>query len=278
MKTLKIGTRGSPLALAQTQMVVDALSSNGYASEIIKVKTSGDRFQSVPLNQIGGKALFAKELQTLLLEDKIDLAVHSLKDLETIHPEGLSLLGVLKREEPNDVLITKKGFLNGDFSEGMPFVLGTCSPRREAFVKHFFKNATIVPLRGNVESRLQKIKLNEMDATILALAGLKRLNLLEKLSHDFDFKVLDIETFTPASCQGIIGIEGKDHFKEIVNLISDVTTYSLAMLERQRVKDFSGNCHSAIGVHARIVDTHTHILTRYIDPITNQMTFKKQKI
>ncbi|CAO5681849.1 MAG: Porphobilinogen deaminase [Holosporales bacterium] len=276
MRVIKIGTRGSPLALLQAQMVAGALKFKGYDADIIPVKTTGDKFLSMPLQSIGGKALFAKELQIMLLNKTIDIAVHSLKDLETTHPEGLSLLGVLKREEPNDVLITRKGFLNAYINDGQDFILGTCSPRREAFIRYFYKNAKIVSLRGNVESRLQKILSNELDATILALAGLKRLGLFEKLHEVVDFKVLDVDQFTPASCQGIIGIEGRPDLKDVISSISDETTYKACVIERQKINDFGGTCSSAIGVHATILENSAEVLMQYIDKSTHEMIFKKE--
>lgn len=242
---LRLASRGSPLALIQTNLVSEKLVALGHTTEVIVIKTSGDKNQTTSLADMGGKALFAKEIQQALLDRTADLGVHSLKDLEVDHPQGLHLLGVLERAAPSDVLITQSSM---DMTK--PFVLGTCSPRRSAFAKDLWPMATIVPLRGNVQTRLGKLEAGDMDATIMAKAGLERLGIYESLKDQFHVEDLSLDLFVPAVCQGIIGIEGLLEFSEIVAAINHEPTYQSALQERRIIKEFGGNCHSAIGVYS----------------------------
>ncbi|CAO4834670.1 MAG: Porphobilinogen deaminase [Holosporales bacterium] len=263
---IRIGTRGSPLALSQANLVKDALFKHGYDATLVIIKTSGDLNTKTPLTDIGGKALFAKEIQLALLNDEIDIGVHSLKDLECDHPKGLMLLATLPREDPRDLLIC-----NNDIDPSFDhFTLGTCSPRRAFFAKQIFHKVHITPLRGNVQTRLEKLSSKICDATILAIAGLKRLGILKDIQEQYKTLILPTHLFPPASCQGIIGIEGKPHFKEICDLINDPDTMKMAMIERTIVKDFNGTCHSAIGILTRINEKKVYVA--YQDPKT--LTFQ----
>ncbi|CAO5678632.1 MAG: Porphobilinogen deaminase [Holosporales bacterium] len=263
---IRIGTRGSPLALSQANLVKEALFKHGYDSTLIVIKTSGDLNTKTPLADMGGKALFAKEIQHALLTDEIDIAVHSLKDLECDHPSGLMLLATLPREDPRDVLI-----YNHDIDPSSDhFTLGTCSPRRAFFAKQMFHHAHITPLRGNVQTRLEKLSSGTCDATILAIAGLKRLGILDDIQERYKTLILPTNLFPPASCQGIVGIEGKPHFKEICDLINDPDTMKMAMIERAIIKEFNGTCHSAIGVLTNMKEKKVYVA--YQDKKT--LTFK----
>ena len=180
-KPLRIGTRGSPLALAQATEVqkrlcaVEPLMDNGKMPIIKTIKTSGDKFLDQPLKEIGGKGLFSKEIDEALICDKIDLAVHSVKDLETLLPNGITLAAVIKREDPRDVFISQLAKSIDDLPSGS--IIGTSSLRRQAQILRRRPDLVVKPFRGNVQTRIQKLKDGDVDATLLALAGLKRLKI-----------------------------------------------------------------------------------------------------
>lgn len=276
-KILKIGTRKSPLAMLQAQKVSALFKQYNIETEIIGIETSGDKFNTQPLSEIGGKALFAKEIQKALIEDRIHLAVHSLKDLETTHPEGLCLLATLPREDPRDVFIALKGRSKEFLDENRSFVFGTCSPRRSAFMKFFWENSSITPLRGNIETRLSKVVDGVIDATILAAAGLKRMELIQKFSSVLDFVFLDLKKFTPASCQGVIGIEGKKEFSCFTDLINDQETFLTSCIERKIIAEFGGSCKSAIGIYSFREDQKMSTYKRWIDEKKGVMNFFEEQ-
>ena len=201
---LRLGTRGSPLALTQARMVRAALAAaHGLDPERIAlevIRTSGDRIQDRPLAEVGGKGLFTKEIEEALAAGAIDLAVHSSKDMPTVLPAGLVLSAFMEREDPRDVFISRKAKSIAELPHGA--TVGTASLRRQAMVKRKRPDLTIVPLRGNVETRLRKLDEGVADATLLALAGLKRLGLADAATA-----VLDVDEFLPAVGQGAIGIE-----------------------------------------------------------------------
>lgn len=256
---IRIGTRGSPLALKQTSFVVEALQQNGVETCVTTYQTSGDRCQSKPLYDMGGKALFVKELQVALLNKEIDIAVHSLKDCEATHPVGLVLGAVLPRATISDVLISERSFMPGDH-----FTLGTASPRRMAMIQQLYPNVQTSLLRGNVQTRLQKLLNAQFDATILAKAGLERLGLLDAdgLIGYPTLRVVDLP-FVPAACQGIIGIECRDNDPVLEQLakINHLPTYQQAVIERFVIAAMEGDCRTAIGVYAEILNTTDFRLT-----------------
>src|SRR6478672_3822636 len=204
---LRIGTRGSPLALVQAHMVqarlAAALGVDVGAIELATIRTSGDVTQDRPLAEEGGKGLFTKEIEEALLDGRIDLAVHSAKDMPTILPKGLVLAACLEREDPRDVFISHHAPSLGELPRGAR--LGTASLRRQAIAKRARPDLRVTPLRGNVETRLRKLEAGEVDATLLALAGLKRLGLAE---HATD--IMSADEFLPAVGQGAIGIEARN--------------------------------------------------------------------
>ncbi|MDP2193173.1 MAG: hydroxymethylbilane synthase [Alphaproteobacteria bacterium] len=270
MKHIRIGTRRSKLARIQAELVASKLHAWGVETTIIPIQTSGDQNQNAPLADIGGKALFCKELQLALLDDHIDIAVHSLKDLEVFHPQGLKLLTTIERDDPGDIFLTHKG--NGElFLKDSPFVLGTCSPRRACFMKHLYPNVRIVPLRGNVETRLDKLSSGIIDATILAASGLNRLGILGQLTQQFDVIPLNKQHFTPACGQGIIAIEGKDYLYDFMQRIGHAPTYAQAILERYVQQVFEGTCHSALGAYATILGQKFNLQIQYEHPIHKDM-------
>jgi hydroxymethylbilane synthase len=273
MQKLKVGTRSSPLALIQAQRVCDQLRRRNVETEIITIQTSGDKNQTKSLADLGGKVLFAKELQQALLNDDIDLAVHSLKDLETTHPKGLKLLATLERDHVGDVFITPKGCAQKYMqSSGPEFILGTCSPRREYFIKNMYSNVRVKPLRGNIGRRLKTLEDGIIDATIMAAAAIQRLNIKNDLEKKFDLILLDQNIFTPASCQGIIGVEGKESFYDLMQYISHAPTYAQSVIERYAVECFQGTCHSAIGALSTIKGDTFWLKIQYASPKTGKMT------
>lgn len=273
MKKLKVGTRSSPLALLQAQRVCDKLKIHNIQTEIIKIQTSGDKDQTRPLADIGGKVLFAKELQQALLNNDVDLAIHSLKDLETTHPQGLKLLATLERDHVGDVFITPKGCAQKYMHlSGPSFIVGTCSPRREYFIKNLYPNVIVKPLRGNIGTRLKTLADGTIDATIMAAAAIQRLNIKHDLEKEYDVILLDQNIFTPASCQGIIGVEGKEHLYDLMQYISHAPTYAQSILERYAVQCFQGTCHSAIGALAIIKGDSFTLQLQCKSPKTGHMS------
>ena len=251
--TLRIGTRGSPLALVQAREVQGRLArACGLAPERIEIKTirtTGDAIQDRPLAEAGGKGLFTKEIEEALLSGAIDLAVHSSKDMPTVLPAGLELSAFLPREDARDAFISRHAKSLRDLPRGA--VVGTASLRRQALLKRLRPDLAIVPLRGNVETRLRKIENGDADATVLALAGLKRLGLVDAATA-----VLDLDEFLPAVGQGAIGIEMRnddDKTRELVDAINDPDTATALAAERAFLAVLDGSCRTPIAGHAHIV-------------------------
>ena len=249
---LRLGTRGSPLALAQAHMVRQSLAkAHGFDPEQIAIeaiRTSGDRIQDRPLADVGGKGLFTKEIEEALAAGAIDLAVHSSKDMPTVLPPGLVLSAFMEREDPRDVFISRKAKSIADLPRGA--TVGTASLRRQAMMKRQRPDLTIVPLRGNVETRLRKLGEGVADATVLALAGLKRLGLADAATA-----VLDVNEFLPAVGQGAIGIETRaDDARtcELLAAINHADTFSALAAERAFLAVLDGSCRTPIGGHATI--------------------------
>jgi hydroxymethylbilane synthase len=212
------------------------------------IQTSGDRIKDLPLADAGGKGLFTKEIEEALATGRIDLAVHSSKDMTTVLPPGLVLSAFLPREDARDAFISRKATALAELPAGA--VVGTASLRRAAMVKRLRPDLAIAPLRGNVETRLRKIEAGDADATLLAVAGLKRLGLLTAATA-----VLDIDEFLPAVGQGAIGIETRaDDAKTraLVAKIDDADTASAVTAERAFLAVLDGSCRTPIGGHARI--------------------------
>src|SRR5436305_6950811 len=214
--------------------------------EIVTIRTSGDRIQDRPLSEAGGKGLFTKEIEEALLAGSIDLAVHSAKDMPTLLPDGLMLAACLPREDVRDAFISRKASRVQDLPQGA--VVGTASLRRQAMVKRLRPDVSVVPLRGNVETRLRKLDAGEVDATLLALAGLKRLG-----RADAATAVLDIETFPPAVGQGAIAIEiraSDGRIRDLLAAIADANTGIALAAERAFLAVLDGSCRTPIAGHA----------------------------
>jgi hydroxymethylbilane synthase len=245
MPTLRIGTRGSPLALAQARAVATALrDAHGWGPELIEIMpitTSGDQLRDRSLAEAGGKVLWTRELDLALLDGRTDLSVHSMKDVETFRPEALAIAAMLPREDVTDRLIGAGSL--AELREGAR--VGTSSPRRSAQLLARRSDLAIVPLRGNVETRLRKVETGEADATLLASAGLKR------LGHDEIGTVL--EDFLPAPAQGAIGIEVRAsdrRLRALIQAIDDQDTHKAVETERRLLAGLGGTCRSAVAALA----------------------------
>jgi len=254
VRSLRIGTRGSPLALAQTHMVRAALAQahgvaeDHFAVEIIK--TTGDQIQDRPLSESGGKGLFTKELDSALIAGGIDLAIHSSKDLPTHLPAEIVIAGYLPREDARDAWIGRNGATLDQLPAGA--VVGTASLRRAAQVKRLRPDVRTTLLRGNVHTRLNKVESGEIDATLLALAGLKRLGLAERATA-----LLSLDDFPPAVGQGAIGITCRANDAEtraaLAPLLDEATALALTA-ERAFLAALDGSCRTPIAGHATVKD------------------------
>ena len=247
-RTIRIATRGSPLALAQAGLVRNHLTSahprlgEPGAIEITSYKTTGDKQQSGLLTAIGGKGLFTKEIEEALLVGQTDIAVHSMKDLPSVLPEGLILGAFLPREDPRDALVAHTVTSLDDLPAGA--LVGTASLRRKAILLSQRPDICIEPLRGNVETRLRNIEAGKMDATFLAVAGLIRLGLIDRASA-----LLDPDVMLPALCQGAIGIECREDDKEtqkILSVIDHRETRIVISAERAFLAALDGSCRTPI--------------------------------
>lgn len=255
---LRLGTRGSPLALAQANIVRTLLArSTGApetAFEIVVIKTTGDAIQDRPLSEVGGKGLFTKEIEEALLSGRIDLAVHSAKDMPTISQPGLMLAACLEREDPRDAFISLKAKSLAELRHGAR--LGTASLRRQAIVKKARPDLVVSPLRGNVETRLRKLEAGEVDATLLAIAGLNRLGLAHHATS-----IMPVEEFLPAVAQGAIGIEtrGDDNrTRQFVAPINHAPTFIAVACERAFLAALDGSCKTPLAGHATLSGDTLH--------------------
>jgi hydroxymethylbilane synthase len=249
-RTLRIGTRGSPLAVIQAEAVGNALMrAHAELSVAYRVvRTSGDRIQDRPLAEVGGKGLFTKEIEHGLLDGTIDIAVHSMKDVETFLPDGLCIAAMLPREDPLDALLSKGGARLDALPHGAR--IGTSSIRRQAQLLHRRPDLRIVPFRGNVETRLRKLEGGEAEATLLAAAGLKRLGRLGIITE-----LLDPETILPAAGQGAIGIEVRaadGATRSLLAAIDHPETTACVGAERTMLAALDGSCRTPIGALATL--------------------------
>jgi hydroxymethylbilane synthase len=247
---LRIGSRGSPLALVQAQAVRGRLAAAlGCADDEIAIeviKTSGDRIQDRSLADAGGKGLFTKEIEEALIERRIDLAVHSAKDMPTVLPAGLTIAACLPREDVRDVLIARGAASLAALPRGA--VVGTASMRRQALVLHARPDLRVVTFRGNVETRIAKLERGEADATLLALAGLNRLGLSGAATA-----VLPVDDFLPAVGQGIVAVETREddaRVRRMLASIDDEDASTALLAERAYLAALDGSCRSPIAGHA----------------------------
>ncbi|WP_112384208.1 hydroxymethylbilane synthase [Sphingomonas carotinifaciens] len=249
MAVFRLGTRGSPLALTQARMVRDALlAAHGWGEDavaIVPIRTTGDRVQDRALAEIGGKALWTKELDRALLANEIDAAVHSMKDVETIRPAAITIAAMLPRADVRDRLIGAPDIAT--LRSGA--VVGTSSPRRRAQLLRHRPDLRIVLFRGNVETRLAKLAAGEADATLLAAAG------LDRLGRDDVGTAIPTDTMLPAPAQGAVGIETRadDHdARRIVAAIDHNDTSACVLAERALLAGLAADCHSPVGAMASL--------------------------
>ena len=245
---LRLGTRGSKLARVQAEMVAHALRERGAACEIVLVKTTGDRILDRPLADAGGKGLFTKELEEALLSGAIDLAVHSMKDVPTALPDGLTIAAILSREDPSDAVIAKGVHALSELPPGAR--VGTSSVRRQAQLLRLRPDLHCVLLRGNVDTRLAKLDAGDMDAIILALAGLKRLGLAARVTS-----VLPHEEWLPSLAQGAVGIEIRKSDARTASPVAalDDASASIALAcERAFQAVLDGSCRTPIAGLAKL--------------------------
>lgn len=249
-RKIKIGSRGSPLALWQANWIKDQLESRNpdIPVEIVIIKTSGDKIQDVPLAKIGGKGLFIKELEEALLRKDVDFAVHSMKDMPIKFPFALCIASVTKRENPFDALISRNNIKLNDLPKGAK--IGTGSLRRASQLLHYRPDLNLIPLRGNVETRIKKLETEGLDAIILATAGLIRLGWGDKISE-----IISPEILLPAMGQGAVGIEARKHDVDNQILLADMddeNTHLALDAERAVVTQLEGGCNVPIGAFATI--------------------------
>jgi len=253
---IRIGTRRSALALIQAREVADALRARGAAVDLVPVATEGDRHAAASLALLGGKGLFVREIEEMLLAGRIDVAVHSLKDLPAELPPGLCLAALPARADARDVLVSREGHRLRELAPGA--AVGTSSPRRRALVLAARPDLRVEPLRGNVDTRLSKLQSGACDAVILAAAGLQRLGVAPAHAE-----VLDAEEFIPAVGQGIIAVEARsDDGRTLAALaaLDDRLTRACAEAERAFLRRLGASCASPLAAHATVA-TGSGVLT-----------------
>src|SRR5438309_172989 len=250
MQGLRLGTRGSPLALAQARKVAAAIETaqrwpDGWV-QIVEIKTTGDKVQDRPLAEIGGKALWTKELDRALLDGEVDFCVHSMKDVESIRPDGMHIAAVRPRGDVRDRLVGAESI--DKLKQGAR--VGTSSPRRTAQLRRLRPDLRIVAIRGNVETRLSKVESGEVDATLLASAGLKRLEIDAGTS-------IPTETLLPAPGQAVIGMECRTNdtrTQSVLSTVSNGITYNCVMVERAFTRALGATCHSPVAAFCAFED------------------------
>jgi len=252
---LVLGTRGSPLALWQARHVAGRLEAAwpGLGVRLEVIRTTGDKIQDVPLAKLGGKALFVKEIEEALLDGRVDLAVHSMKDVPTDLPAGLHILAIGEREDPRDVLISRTGTRFGDLPRGAR--VGTSSLRRQAQLLHHRPDLEIVGLRGNLDTRLRKLHSEGLDAIVLAAAGVRRLGLFDRVTE-----VLPPELSLPAIGQGALGIEVRapgaggrgPGIGRVVEVLDHADTHAAVEAERAFLRRLEGGCQVPFAAHAEV--------------------------
>lgn len=251
---IKIGTRGSLLALAQANEVRDQMIAAHDLTpsdiEIVVISTAGDRIQDKPLSEVGGKGLFSKEIENAIIDGRVDLGVHSSKDMATTLPKGLELSVFLPREDVRDAFLSSEAQSLQDLPQGA--VVGSSSMRRKALINRLRPDIDVVMFRGNLQTRLKKLASKEVAATLLAYAGLKRLGLESEV-----ISLLEVDDFPPAPGQGAICIEtriGDDYIKNLVLPLNDADTAAELTLERAYLKALDGSCRTPIAGIAIVTD------------------------
>lgn len=256
---VRVGSRESKLAVIQSEMVIDAIQNfdEKLETELITMKTTGDKILDKTLDKIGGKGLFVKELDRALVSEEVDLTVHSLKDMPMDVSEELPLLAFSDREDPRDVLILPEGKKEIDFSKP----IGCSSLRRQLQLKKLYPQAELAPIRGNVQTRLAKLDSGQFGAIVLAYAGIKRLGLEERVS-----RIFEVDEILPAACQGILVVQGRKGYE--VPFLADFESEEAklcALAERSYVRTLDGGCSSPVAAYATVEGDEIEITGFYVD-------------
>ena len=267
MKLLRVGTRGSALALWQADHIRERLAQlHSVEAELVRIRTSGDRFQTAPIAQIGGgagtKGVFIKELEDALLAGTIDIAVHSMKDVPTETPRGLSFPALTRREDPRDCLISREGRKLKDLRLGAR--IGTSSLRRQAQLLHHRPDLEVLALRGNVDTRLKKVAAGEFDAIVLAMAGVTRLGAQDRVTE-----IIGPELMLPAVGQGAIGVETRqddERTSKLVAALDDLESRRCVIAERALLRELEGGCQVPLGAWARQEKAEIYIEACVLSP------------
>lgn len=260
MKTIRVGSRDSKLAIIQAQMVIDAIKKydKNINVELVTMKTTGDKILDKSLDKIGGKGLFVKELDDALLNNSVDITVHSYKDMPMDIPNDLPIVALSEREDPRDVLITNNQNLNFEASIG-------CSSKRRELQLNQLGFKSISPLRGNVLTRLKKLDNNEYGGIVLAAAGVKRLGLEQRIS-----KYFEVDEILPSACQGIIAVQArKGESTDYLAFFQSTASKLVSTAERAFVKALDGGCSSPIAAFATINDNQIKLVGMYVDEKKN---------
>ncbi|MCO7125186.1 hydroxymethylbilane synthase [Sporolactobacillus shoreicorticis] len=274
MRTILVGSRKSKLALAQTYEVIDALLriEDHFDFSIVHLLTKGDRMKNVPLSNLGGKGVFVKEIERALLDGKIDLAVHSMKDMPTVLPDGLEIISVPKRADARDVLISRTGASLNQLSPGT--VIGTGSLRRAAQILHVRPDIKIRHLRGNVDTRLKRLANGDFDAIILAAAGLQRLGL------SYQDKLLPLSVMLPAAGQGALAVECRSadtELKTLLRKINDDDTERTVRAERAFQQKLNGSCRVPIAAFCKRLNDTTLQMNGLVSSIDGRQVLKTDR-
>ena len=282
MTRLRIGTRGSSLALWQANHIAGRLAQlHGVETEIIRIRTSGDRLQSAPVAQIneqigsesGMKGIFIKEIEDALLANTVDLAVHSMKDVPTETPDGLAFAAITRREDPRDCLISRTGRTLTGLRQGAR--VGTSSLRRQAQIRHHRPDLEAVDLRGNVDTRLKKLDTGDYDAIVLAMAGVNRLGAASRVSQ-----ILNADVMLPAVGQGALGIETRSADRtasDMVASLDDAETHACVTAERALLHELQGGCQVPLGAWARLVAGELHMEAAVFSIDGNEFVRREQQ-
>mgnify|MGYP006090202605 CR=1 FL=1 len=267
MKKIIIGVRGSKLSQAYASRVKSLILENSRDIDIyIKtIKTSGDIYKDAKLSEIGGKNLFCKEIEENLIENNIDIAVHSLKDMESAEHKDLTIGAFIKRNDPRDILISNKIKKLTELSDNI--IIGSSSRRRELQLKNINKNISVVNMRGNIDTRIQKVEEKKLDAIILAAAGVKSLNLENKISFTFETNEI-----LPAVGQGIIAVQCRKSDKMILDIIQKINheeTNLCAKAERTMLQTIGGDCDTAVGGLAEISNSNLKLKAQLFSDLGN---------
>ncbi len=275
IEKIRLGTRGSPLALWQANWIKNQLEETheGLKVELTIIKTTGDKIQDTPLAKIGGKGLFLKEIEDALLKNKIDIAVHSMKDVPVQLPRRLCIASFTEREDPRDALISKNGIKLADMPQNAK--IGTGSMRRQTQLLNYRPDFEIVPLRGNIDTRIKKLETEGLDGIILASAGLIRMGWADQITE-----YIDTEILLPAIGQGAVGIETRnfdiDVIEAVVALDHEDTNYALEA-ERAFLRVLEGGCQVPIGGYATIQENQL-TLKGLVGDLSGKKIIKSEKI